>query len=108
MFRPQSALTDSGLTWFSATPAASATAATTARSASLSSDPVRRSTVSPPTICAVATSAPASEAASRTSASWDSVPGSRKLLPPAKSMPKLNPRKTIAASESSTITAVIL
>ena len=35
-------------------------------------------------------------------------PGSRKLLPPAKSMPKLKPRKTIDAMQSSTTTAVIL
>ncbi len=108
MFRPQSALTDSGLTWFWSTPAASAIAATTAPSASLSSAPVRSSTVSPPTICAVETSAPAPSAAWRTSASWDSLPGRRKLLPPAKSMPKLKPRKTIAATEISRTTAVIL
>jgi hypothetical protein len=34
------------------------------------------------------------------------LPGSRKLLPPAKSMPKLKPRNTIAAMHSSTTTAV--
>ena len=108
MSRPQSALTDSGLTWSSATPAASAMADTTVASAALSSVPVRSSTVVPPTTCAVETCAPASSAASRMSTSWDDDAGTRKLLPPSKSMPKLNPRKTIEAMQTSTTTAVTL
>ncbi len=89
-------------------PAASATASTTARSVALSMAPVRSRTVSPPTIWAEATSAPASSAAVCTCSSTASSPGSRKLLPPAKSMPKLKPRKIIEARHRRTTTAVTL
>src|SRR3954447_25057366 len=107
MSRPQSGLTTSGLTWLGSIPAAPAIAPTTAVSVSTSRAPVRSSRVLPPTTWAEETSAPASLAACWTASSCCDVPGSRKLLPPSKSMPKLKPRKAIDSRQTSRITAVM-